>query len=111
MSKLKLHISFKGLALLLAMAILSPNAVKLTHAFSHHTHEVCVDGLSDTHLHSLDLDCEFYKFKLQKDITFIASSYSEAEVSTSTRLSGTLYVFSYTHQHLSFSLRAPPVLV
>lgn len=110
MNKLKLHITFKSLALLLAMAVLSPYAVKLSHAFSHHTHEVC-DGFSNTHFHKLDLDCEFYKFKLQKDSLFVANDFTETDVLITINFLDTIYFFSYPHQHLSFSLRAPPELV
>lgn len=110
MSKLKLHIAFKSLAVLLAFAVLSPYVVKLSHSFNHHTHEVC-EGFSDTHFHSLDLDCEFYKFKIQKDQIFDVVVYSEYESISTIHFQSILYFFSYNHQHLSFSLRAPPALV
>ncbi|WP_334113332.1 hypothetical protein [Paucihalobacter sp.] len=110
MSKLKLHITFKGLAILLVCAVLSPYVVKLSHSFNHHTHQVC-NGFSDTHFHSLDLDCEFYKFQIQKDQIFDVVVYSEYKLSTITNYQSILYFFSYEHQHLSFSLRAPPALV
>lgn len=110
MNNLKLHNGFKSLAMLLALAVLSPYLVKLSHTFNHHTHEVC-DGFSDTHFHKLDLDCEFYKFKIQKDQILNITEASESLVSVNTHFQLALYFFTYNHQHLSFSLRAPPALV
>ena len=47
----------------LSAAVLFPSAVKFAHTFSHHEHEVC-DGESAVHFHELDIDCEFFKFKI-----------------------------------------------
>lgn len=110
MHNIKQHIVFKSIAMLLMLAMLFPTALKLSHTFNHHTHEVC-DGFSDTHFHSLDLECEFYKFKIQKDFIFDVAVHSEFESTAIIHFQSVLYFFSYNHQHLSFSLRAPPVLV
>lgn len=107
MNKNKLHIGFRTCAMVLAMAVLTPVGVKLAHSLNHHEHEVC-QGYAETHLHSLDLDCEFYKFKLSKELNISVYNYQNATNEVNSYLIQTLHFLPYTHQHLSFSLRAPP---
>lgn len=107
MNKNKLHTGFRICALVLAMAVLSPIGVKLVHSLNHHEHEVC-EGYTETHFHSLDLDCEFYKFKLSKELNINVYNYLSAVNTVNSYLVETLHFLPYTHQHLSFSLRAPP---
>ncbi len=52
-----------AIAILLIAAVLLPTSVKFAHIFEDHKHELCED-FTTTHIHDLDLDCEFYKFKL-----------------------------------------------
>ena len=63
MTKLKARISFKISLVILIIALLVPSFVKLAHAFETHKHEVCKTP-QKSHYHELNLDCEFYKFKL-----------------------------------------------
>lgn len=107
MNKKKLHIGFKIISMTLIMAILLPTGVKLAHHFNHDKHQVC-EGYSETHFHSIDLDCEFYKFKLSKELHINIDNYQIAEAALNSFFIQTLRVLPYTHQHLSFSLRAPP---
>lgn len=102
------HIVFRSITILVVLMLIAPSVVKLGHAFEDHEHEVCVDN-SSSHFHTLDLDCEFYKFNisnplllpnLQYDITCI-DYYSSV-------INNDLYNFDYNHQQLYFSLRAPP---
>ncbi len=58
------------IALSLTIAVALPSFVKLSHTFNHHTHEVC-EGDSSLHFHKLDVDCEFYKFKLNNNYEVI----------------------------------------
>ena len=46
-----------------------PSFVKLAHAFDNHKHEACVVP-QKLHYHELELDCEFYKFKLKENQYF-----------------------------------------
>jgi len=107
---LKQHIVFRITAILLLLSVLAPSAVKLAHVFENHQHEVCL-GEQKAHFHSLDLDCEFYKFKLNNQfaVTFNESELFSAEINQD--YIELLYSFKQEHQHLSFSLRAPPQLV
>lgn len=53
---------------MLVAALLTPSVVKLHHLFEDHAHAICVNP-QDTHWHEIDLDCEFYKFKLNTQFT------------------------------------------
>lgn len=112
MQNIKEHIIFKTLTFLLVVTLLVPTATKFAHVFTHykHKHEVC-KGEKSTHLHELDLDCEFYKFKLNNNYyssfdyrgLFYKTSYYKPSFLT--------YKFRNNHRPLSYSLRGPPVLV
>ena len=108
MNHIKQHIIFKIITLLLVVSLLIPTVVKFTHIFSHHEHEVCL-GEKTTHLHELDLDCSFYKFKLNNNVTFsffnvdlISPQEEQFEILS-------LYSFLSKYQRLHFSLRGPPL--
>lgn len=112
--KLKTTIApiFKGLALLLILSVLLPSAVKLSHVFNHHKHEVCQnDGdINNTHFHELDLDCEFYKFKLSQNHYFLDYNYEESPELSSTIQTISYYRSLYKLQLTTRFLRGPPTL-
>ena len=109
MSVLKQHILFKALTLILVLTLILPSAVKFTHVFEKHHHEVCY-GESDAHFHTLDIECEFYNFKLNVPFTLpenvgVLTTYFEINnVITKD------YSFLSDYQRLHFSLRGPPAL-
>lgn len=77
------------------------------HVFEHHQHEICY-GESDTHLHTLDVDCEFYKFKINIPFTIpenVAELISFPEV---TIFHTKEYSFLSEFQSLHFTRRGPP---
>lgn len=110
MNGIKEHIAFKITTLFLVAALLVPTAVKFTHTFSHHKHEVCKNGNS-THIHKVDLDCDFHKFQLNSHLFFHFRSTHVMRPTLHTKISILIYNFFYNHRQLSFSLRGPPVLV
>ncbi|MEO5789667.1 MAG: hypothetical protein ACOH2D_08640 [Gelidibacter sp.] len=106
---LRQHIAFRVLTLIIVVTLLLPSAVKLMHIFEKHQHEVCY-GEADSHFHTFDIDCEFYKFKLnipftipEKDDVLIA--YNEI-LTVPTKD----YSFLSEYQRLHFSLRGPPAI-
>lgn len=110
MSQIKEHIIFKAITLTLVFVLIVPSFVKLAHAFENHKHEVC-EVPQKLHFHDFELDCEFYKFKLNTQFYFTdalsVSEYQEQPVQ---------HIFSQYHflsdyQKLPFSLRGPPCLV
>ncbi|TYA59074.1 hypothetical protein [Formosa maritima] len=98
---------FKLSTLILVLALLTPSVVKFTHIFSHHKHEVC-KGESKTHLHTLDIDCTFHKFKLNNQYTFTVQSYNLFDIDDNYNHIFSQYLFLNTFQPLHFTLRGPP---
>jgi len=105
------HIAFKILTVVIVATLVFPTAVKFAHIFSHHKHEVCKNHKT-THLHKVDLDCDFLKFLLNNHSTLtnqynplfqISSYFYKIPVLT--------YTYFNNHQQTSFSLRGPPELL
>lgn len=109
MNNIKQHVTFKVFTTLLVLIILLPAAVKIAHVFENHKHEVCVNK-SITHFHTLDLDCEFYKFKLATYVFQIPENLNTLEVQDNHTIVTSQYYFLSLFQQLHFSLRGPPVL-
>ncbi len=108
MQEIKKHILFKGFTILLVLAILLPAAVKVAHVFENHKHEVCINK-STTHFHSLDLECEFYKFKLATYVFQVPENFNFLDVQDNHKIATSQYFFLSPFQQLHFSLRGPPV--
>lgn len=112
--KLKTAISvvFKAFALSLVLAVLLPSVVKLSHSFHHHKHQTCdEDRGHTTHFHQLDLDCEFYKFKLTEIHFFQSQDTAEQHDTVSLELASNYYISYHDNQQLIRFLRGPPRLV
>lgn len=107
---LKEHIIFKILSFTLALVLLLPSAIKLSHAFNHYRHEVCL-GEKTTHLHKTDLNCKFYDFKLTKNYILSEFNFNTSEAKTPSFKIVSQYFFLSTYQNLHFSLRGPPSIV
>ena len=102
----------KVLAITLVLAVLLPSAVKLTHAFNHHTHEVCEsDNDFKTHFHQSDVECDFYKFKLSENQFFILSEYNQKAHFQFSKDNLDYYISFNNYQQLTRFLRGPPQLV
>ena len=111
MLKERFHKILVTLSFILVVSLLVPSAVKLEHVFENHKHEVCLNK-STTHLHAIDLDCEFYKFNVSNPLLIPNIDYGIPNLAFFyTHETSRLYNFKYNHQHLYFSLRAPPSLV
>lgn len=112
MQTIKEHIIFKLLTFMLVVTLLIPTATKFAHVFTHHKHkhDVC-KGEKKSHLHETDIDCEFYKFKLNNYFLFSLKPNSFISVSTIYEIPCLSYNYLNNHRQLSFSLRGPPSLV
>ena len=110
MKSLREHIIFRVLIFLLIAALSTPYFVKLAHIFTHHKHEVCL-GEKATHLHELDLDCEFYKFKLTNNFTFSFFNFDIISIKEKQVVIVSQYNYLSEYQRLQTSLRGPPVLI
>jgi hypothetical protein len=110
MQYIKEHIIFKTLTIVLVIALITPTLVKIAHVFENHKHEVC-KSKQQAHLHTLDLDCEFYKFKVNNTFTFKAVNYNLYSVVDYHKIVSSQYQFISDYQRLSFALRGPPQIV
>lgn len=104
------NIAYKLLAITLLVAVLLPSAIKLEHVFEDHEHEICSD-ISTQHLHEIDLECEFYKFKLNTEYQIVFNHCKILVEENYFKKDCTPYFFLNNHQQLPFSLRGPPILV
>ena len=111
MRRIQEHIIFKLLTITLIVTLLTPSIVKIAHVFENHKHDVCTDNLNQTHLHTLDIDCEFYKFKLNTKYHPVLNDYRIVTEANYSKINNTLYTFLNNYQQLSFSLRGPPHLM
>lgn len=102
--------TYKITAALVAALILLPIIVKFAHTFTHQNHYICFEKHT-THFHNKDLDCEFYKFKL--NTKYLTSNKVNTKVirTTNYKIYSTDYHFVFTYTKPPFSLRAPPHLI
>jgi len=107
MRKRSEHNIFKFFAVLIVLVLLVPSFVKIGHVFENHKHEVCLNKAT-THFHTLDLECEFYKFKVSSEFTFNTISIESIELTLIQPLITSQYSFISKYQRLHFSLRGPP---
>lgn len=112
MNYIKEHIIFKALTIMLVITLIVPSAVKFSHVFTHsqHKHDVC-KGEKTTHLHEIDIDCEFYKFQLNNHFLSQLENDNWLQTPYYHEVSLLTYKFLNSHRPLSFSLRGPPALV
>ncbi|WP_298346547.1 hypothetical protein [uncultured Algibacter sp.] len=110
MTFVKEHIAFKILTFLLALSLFVSSASRLIHIFEHDEHQVCIGG-DTTHIHKVDLDCEFQKFQITNYFSPTVNNYDSTPVDYPHKVSYLTYKFLSNLQPLSFSLRGPPVLV
>ncbi|WP_298896159.1 hypothetical protein [uncultured Psychroserpens sp.] len=110
MANVKQHISIRLASLLLAFVLVLPSVVKFSHALSSHEHEVCFIK-NQTHFHNIDIDCEFYKFKLSNSLYIQLENYSLTANDKLYKPITTYHNFLKSHQHLPSYLRGPPSLM
>ena len=110
MHQFKQHISIKLLALALVIAVAIPTIVKFAHIFENHKHEVCT-GEKATHIHEIDMECEFYKFKLNHVFSVHFDDFVFLSIEENFHIVSSQYQFISDYQRLPFSLRGPPQLV
>lgn len=97
---------------MLVLAVLLPSVTKLTHAFTHHKHEVCdTDNKHETHFHESDLNCDFYKFKLTTQYYLPLNSIQLLLVKNNFKITDSQYEFVSDYQKLQTALRGPPQLI
>lgn len=104
------HIISKISIVVLTIALLTPSLVKFSHIFENHVHKVC-ENPQKSHFHEFDLDCEFYKFKLNTQFGFSANEFQFLNIIENHQPIISQYQFLSDYQRLHFSLRGPPQLI
>lgn len=112
MKKTRSHIILKIISLLLAVSFIFPYVHKFDHFFVHHKDDVCLGIVKTAHLHEININCDFYKFKIYIPQTippvFNVELFSPIE---NQQEIASQYSFLQNHEQLHFSLRGPPSLV
>ena len=99
---------FKTLAFTLVLAVLFPSVVKLSHAFTHHSHQVCdADGKLKTHFHQSDLDACFISDG-DLDLFLVFNNYEIIPQKTANKQLTSYYISLNNYQQLSRFVRGPP---
>lgn len=110
MKQIKEHIIFKLITLFLVVIFFAPSAVKFSHVFTHHKHDICIGG-NTTHIHKVDLDCEFHKFQLKNNLLLNFSISELFSLQENPLEIISQYRFLSKYQRLHVSLRGPPSLI
>lgn len=110
MNNIKQHIIFKTITVLLTIVLLVPTGVKIAHIFAHHKHDIC-KGEKATHLHEINTDCDFYKFKLSNSYTITFFNVELFSPKEKALIIVSQYQFLSEFQRLQTSLRGPPSLI
>ena len=110
MQRLKSHIVFRIVTLTLVLALLTPTFLKFTHIFNHHKHEIC-KGEYKVHLHTLDVDCGYQKFKLTKTFTIPEFSVDFFIPKHNHDVASIQYFFLSDTCTIQYKLRGPPYLI
>jgi hypothetical protein len=94
--------------LLLVLCILAPIAVKLSHAIYEHESLECSEPAA-IHVHEIELDCDFQKFKLSTQYYSVPTKFENKIVAVERVKNFNFYTFLSKYQKLHFALRGPPV--
>ena len=107
MSWFKEKLLFPLCAVLLVASILSPYAIKIVHGLYEHQETKCI-SYGELHIHEVELDCDFQKFKLTTQ--FYPVFFDDLNVfrSTSQEQDDKHYNFLTKFQQFHFNLRGPP---
>lgn len=97
--------------ILFVISLLTPSVLKISHAHTDHEDFVC-HNQNKLHIHRVELDCDFEKYKVQIPFPFKTPNLQDIVV-----LSFSLkkkyrnqYSFLSKYQKLHFALRGPPSL-
>lgn len=110
MQNLKQHIVFRIAIIVIILALFTPYIVKLSHAFNHHEHEICL-GENQTHMHKYDVDCNFYKFKISNQLSYTIYKSESIDVEINREIRVSQYHSISEFQQLQCALRGPPQLI
>lgn len=93
----------------LALGVLTPSAVKLSHALFGHSKEKRCIAEGTKHIHEADIHCEFHDFTLASKV-FVASSLDDVSLDILNIVHQHSFYNSFlkSHHREHLTLRAPP---
>ena len=91
----------------MAVALLFPSAVSISHIYAHKNEVVCTDYF-DTHLHKKNIECELCKFHPTPVIVLDLFNFNLYQAYSINKKNLNHYQFLSDYQKLSFELRGPP---
>lgn len=107
MKERKISFKVNVIIAIIALALLLPSVIKFSHIFEQHEHVVCL-GENQSHLHEIDLDCEFFKFKLNNNFLLDLDAIEIVSNLVLQTLPPQYYIFIIGHQQGTAYLRGPP---
>ena len=84
-----------------------PATIQIAHAFESHEHVICSSD-TEHHLHEDDIECFLCHLQADSYTSLNKNSYNTNVILLLSEYE-LQYNFFKSHQHLSFSLRGPPV--
>ena len=101
--------SIAVVSFVLALGILTPSALKLTHLVFEHSKEKRCIAEGTKHIHEADFHCEFHDFTLVSKV-FVASSFDDVslDISNIGHQHSFYNSFLKSHHREHLTLRAPP---
>ena len=109
MKVFKSHIVSTIASLLIIAAILTPSIIKLSHAIYGHEEQQC-KIIGSLHVHEVEQDCDFQKFKLSPQYHIILADIEKLSTPVIKEKNLDLYSFLNKYQKLHFELRGPPLV-
>ena len=97
-------------ALLLLFVIVIPITIQAVHALEKHEHTVC-NAVDVKHIHSQDIDCDFFHFQIQQDTVALASNFENSTIQHATEILDNYLPSDYQLHLTSKSSRAPPYFI
>ena len=99
----------KHCVLFLALAILFPSAISLTHIYFHKSQEVCFDA-GQPHYHKKNLDCKLCDLRYSSHFTYNLYNPQIFKPDFLNNRFFNYYQFLSEYQKLPFGLRGPPAV-
>ncbi|WP_430966372.1 hypothetical protein [Spongiimicrobium sp. 2-473A-2-J] len=103
------NILFPLVSMVLVISIALPSMVKLSHAIHDHLQQECTKR-GAVHIHEVELDCDFQKYKLSSQFYPALYAFTVFPVPNYDTTNFSAYFFLSDYQALHFSLRGPPSL-
>lgn len=87
--------------------LILPASIQIVHAFEQHEQTICTSDV-ENHLHQDDVECVLCHLQA-KSFAILPKESFYLVPKKITKENNRIYRFLFNHQHLSFSVRGPPI--